>query len=252
DRTEPPRGAGDGHRYRPRLRHDLCRQCGDLRRGRGAGRHDLGDRTLCRSALHRARLHDRDRGGSRQPRDRHPGRSRSRRGGAFRELHLRRRDPARLRFLAPRGDPDRAHPDAAPPAHGAAMRPASPILNLRGPRAAAVLVLGALALAAPFLFPSITTQIALLWLMVVFALTWDTTGGQMGYNSFGNVLFVGLGMYVCAVVQRDSGLGYFDALALGVAAGAVATTALGAVLGSGMLGLRGHYFAIGTLGLGIA
>ncbi|HEX7007282.1 MAG TPA: branched-chain amino acid ABC transporter permease [Alphaproteobacteria bacterium] len=132
------------------------------------------------------------------------------------------------------------------------MRPAASILGLRGARAAALLVLGALALAAPFLFPSITTQIALLWIMVVFALTWDTTGGQMGYNSFGNVLFVGLGMYVCAVVQRDSGLGYFEALAAGAAAGVVATTAIGAVLGSGMLGLRGHYFAIGTLGLGIA
>jgi branched-chain amino acid transport system permease protein len=117
---------------------------------------------------------------------------------------------------------------------------------------AALLGLGVLSLAGPFLFPSITTQLALLWVMVVFALTWDTTGGQMGYNSFGNVLFVGLGMYVCAVVQRDSGLGYFAALAAGLGAGVVVATAVGLVLGSGMLGLRGHYFAIGTLGLGIA
>jgi branched-chain amino acid transport system permease protein len=132
------------------------------------------------------------------------------------------------------------------------MRRATLSLGRGGARSAALVVVGALSLAAPFLFPSITTQIALLWAMVVFALTWDTTGGQMGYNSFGNVLFFGLGMYVCAVVQRDSGLGYFDALAAGIAAGAVFATAVGAVLGSGMLGLRGHYFAIGTLGLGIA
>ena len=32
---------------------------------------------------------------------------------------------------------------------------------------------------------------AFLWLMVVFALTWDIMGGQMGYNSFGNILFFG-------------------------------------------------------------
>jgi len=40
----------------------------------------------------------------------------------------------------------------------------------------------------------------MLWLMVVFALTWDTLGGQMGYNSFGNILFFGIGAYGCAVI----------------------------------------------------
>src|SRR5438105_6126266 len=74
----------------------------------------------------------------------------------------------------------------------------------------------------------------------------------MGYNSFGNVVFFGVGMYTCVVIQRDAHLGYFAGLFLGSAAGAVAAVALAAVLGSGILGLRGHYFAIGTLGLGIA
>ena len=40
-----------------------------------------------------------------------------------------------------------------------------------------------------------------MWLFVVFALTWDLMGGQMGYNSFGNVVFVGVGMYACVVTQ---------------------------------------------------
>ncbi|MGZ6126506.1 MAG: branched-chain amino acid ABC transporter permease, partial [Myxococcales bacterium] len=39
---------------------------------------------------------------------------------------------------------------------------------------------------------------------------------------------------------------------LGSGAGALLAVALAAVIGSGILGLRGHYFAIGTLGLGIA
>ncbi|MEZ5832649.1 MAG: branched-chain amino acid ABC transporter permease [Dongiaceae bacterium] len=132
------------------------------------------------------------------------------------------------------------------------MRREALTFALRGPRLAAALILAALSLAAPFLFPAITVQLALLWIMVVFAMTWDTTGGQMGYNSFGNVLFVGLGMYACAVVQRDFGLGYFWTLAAGLAVGALIAVTVGAVLGAGMLGLRGHYFAIGTLGLGIA
>jgi len=120
-------------------------------------------------------------------------------------------------------------------------------------RAAALVAGGAaLALAAPLLIPSIATQMAFLCIMIVFALTWDTMGGQMGYNSFGNILFFGLGMYACAVVQRDLGLGYFPALALGLVTAAFVAVAAAAVLGVGMLALRGHYFAIGTLGLGIA
>lgn len=109
-----------------------------------------------------------------------------------------------------------------------------------------------LALLAPILVPDYRTQLAFLWVMIVFALTWDLQGGQMGYNSFGNILFFGIGMYACAVVQRDSGLGYFPALFLGTGVGALLAAAAAALLGSGMLGLRGHYFAIGTLGLGIA
>jgi len=112
--------------------------------------------------------------------------------------------------------------------------------------------LASAALAAPWLLPSFATQMAFLWLMVVFALTWDVMGGQMGYNSFGNVLFFGIGAYACAVVQRDCGLGYFPALALGVALAAVAGVLAAALLGPAILALRGHYFAIGTLGLGVA
>jgi branched-chain amino acid transport system permease protein len=132
-------------------------------------------------------------------------------------------------------------------------------VSARGDRRAfgrllAALIAGgaALALAAPFLFPSTAAQMAFLCIMIVFALTWDTMGGQMGYNSFGNILFFGIGMYACAVVQRDLGLGYFPALALGLAAAAAVAVVVAAVLGAGMLALRGHYFAIGTLGLGIA
>ena len=47
-------------------------------------------------------------------------------------------------------------------------------------------------------------------------------------------------------------MNYYDALAAGVAPGPLIGTVAAAVLGSGMLGLRGHYFAIGTLGLSVA
>ena len=114
------------------------------------------------------------------------------------------------------------------------------------------LALFALALALPYLASAYRTQVSFLWVMIIFALTWDVLGGQTGYNSFGNVVFVGVGMYACAVFQRDAELGYYAELFGGMALGAVVAVALAYVLGSGVLGLRGHYFAIATLGLGIA
>jgi branched-chain amino acid transport system permease protein len=113
------------------------------------------------------------------------------------------------------------------------------------------LVIG-LTVAAPFLFPAYKVQLAFMWVMILFALTWDINGGQMGYNSFGNVVFFGIGCYVCAVVQRDFGLGYYPGLFVGTLAGGVAAMIVALILGSGLLALRGQYFAIATLGLGIA
>lgn len=127
-------------------------------------------------------------------------------------------------------------------------------------------------IALPFVFPNHIAQATELWLFVVFALTWDLVGGQMGYNSFGNVLFLGLGMYLCAVAQV--GLFYsvgdytaaagggthfvFDetqfilGLAAGLPLGALLACVTAVFFGSFILGMRGQYFAICTLGLGIA
>jgi branched-chain amino acid transport system permease protein len=112
--------------------------------------------------------------------------------------------------------------------------------------------LAALSLVLPLAAPTYQTQLAFLWVMIVLALTWDLLGGQMGYTSFGNIVFFGVGMYACAVVQRDAGMAYFPGLFLGLACGAALAVAAAALLGAAILGLRGHYFAICTLGLGIA
>ena len=52
-------------------------------------------------------------------------------------------------------------------------------------------LIGLVGLLAPFAAPGFVIQLGLLWMMVLFALTWDLAGGQMGYNSFGNILFFG-------------------------------------------------------------
>ncbi len=132
-------------------------------------------------------------------------------------------------------------------------------------------LIGLISLLAPYLAPAFRVQMALLWMMVLFALTWDLGGGQMGYNSFGNIVFFGIGCYVAAVVQRDlffavegqpqaTGdlatasplFNYFNGFVLGVTLSVILAVAVATVLGSGILGLRGHYFAICTLGVGIA
>ena len=115
-----------------------------------------------------------------------------------------------------------------------------------------MLGVAAVGLALPFAIPDYRAQIAMLWALVIMAQTWDITGGQTGYNSFGNILFFGVGMYASVVVQRDAGLDYFPGLVLGMVTGAGIAALLAIVLGSMILRMRGHYFAIATLGLGIA
>ncbi len=132
----------------------------------------------------------------------------------------------------------------------------------------AILAFGVL---GPLLFPAYTFQIAVLWIMILFALTWDIMGGQMGYNSLGNIFFFGAGMYVSAIVQigmfynvaeytaafgairvdfTDSQ--YFIGIGLGILAAAVASAFFAVIFGWMVFGLRGPYFAIGTLGVALA
>ena len=65
---------------------------------------------------------------------------------------------------------------------------------------AAILIFG---LAAPFVFPAFKVQLSILCVLIILAVTWNIQGGEMGYNSFGNILFYGLGMYLCASVQLE-------------------------------------------------
>jgi branched-chain amino acid transport system permease protein len=124
---------------------------------------------------------------------------------------------------------------------------------------------------APFAFPDFGTQLATLWLMIIVSITWDMTGGQMGYNSLGNIFFYGTGMYVAALItiglSYDVGdynsaagggiyeftdLEYFGGMALGILGAGVFCSISAIVIGSLTFGLRGPYFAIGTLGVAIA
>lgn len=126
-------------------------------------------------------------------------------------------------------------------------------------------------LIAPLAFPAFQSQLATLWLMIIVALTWDMTGGQMGYNSLGNIFFYGTGMYVAAVVAIGlyvdvgvytdasrsetitfSSSQYYTGLVMGMIGAGIFCAAAAYVVGLLTFGLRGPYFAIGTLGVAIA
>lgn len=132
-------------------------------------------------------------------------------------------------------------------------------------------VLAILALTGPFLFSNYVSQITVLWVMILFAVTWDAMGGQMGYNSLGNIVFFGAGMYISAIVQiglhydvaqytaaygaikveftQDQ---YLTGIALGTVAAGFGAVILAFLLSRIVFGLRGPYFAIGTLGIALA
>lgn len=108
-----------------------------------------------------------------------------------------------------------------------------------------VLVAG-IALTAP-LFGSAYIQRFLteVFMYTALAYAWNLLGGLAGYVSFGNVAFFGIGAYTVAYLTAH------QILPLGPAVVVAALLAGGfaAVIGLPILRLRGHYFAIVTLGV---
>lgn len=82
-------------------------------------------------------------------------------------------------------------------------------------------------------------------LFATLAQAWNILGGFTGYVSFGNSSFYGLGTYGTAIAMAQLHWPFGGGLALG----AVLAIACAVLFGIPILRLRGHYFAIATLGL---
>jgi branched-chain amino acid transport system permease protein len=87
--------------------------------------------------------------------------------------------------------------------------------------------------------------LASVFMFVVLAQGWNLIGGFAGYPSFGNVVFFGLGGYTTAVLMVKAGAGFWITLP----AAAVVGVGFAALMGIPILRLRGHYFAVATLGV---
>lgn len=82
-------------------------------------------------------------------------------------------------------------------------------------------------------------------LMAALAQSWNIIGGYTGYASFGNSVFYGLGSYGTAVAMLTWQLPF----GVGLVLGTVVAVVFALLFGRAILRLRGHYFAICTLGL---
>ncbi len=117
---------------------------------------------------------------------------------------------------------------------------------LRNSKRALVVVCAALVIVAPFLLDSYTVRVLTTVLLFgVLASALNLIAGYTGYPAFGNVVFYGLGAYSTGIGMTRMGLSFWWATVLGV----VVCAAYAICMGLPLFRLRGHYFAIATLGL---
>jgi branched-chain amino acid transport system permease protein len=105
-------------------------------------------------------------------------------------------------------------------------------------------LLGALGLQSQ-LFLGQQRTVAAIFMFVALAQAWNLIGGFTGYACFGQVVFFGIGGYFTAVAISHWHLSFWVSLLL---SGVVAAL-FGVLIGLPLLRLKGHYFAIATLGV---
>jgi branched-chain amino acid transport system permease protein len=87
--------------------------------------------------------------------------------------------------------------------------------------------------------------VATVFMFVALAQSWNLIGGYTGYACFGQVVFFGLAGYTTAVLMTHAHVSFW----LAMPASALASAAYAALIGLPLLPLKGHYFAIATLGV---
>jgi branched-chain amino acid transport system permease protein len=85
-------------------------------------------------------------------------------------------------------------------------------------------------------------------MFIVMATAWNIIGGITGYAAFGNVAFFGIGAYTTGMLIAKAKWPFLAALPLAPVVAAL----FAALVGLPLLRLRGHYFAVASLGVGVA
>jgi branched-chain amino acid transport system permease protein len=92
--------------------------------------------------------------------------------------------------------------------------------------------------------PGTQRLLTTVFMFIALAQAWNIIGGYTGYASFGQVAFFGLGAYIVAVLMANNHFSFWLALPFAIVGGVI----FAVVIGVPLLRLRGHYFAIATLG----
>ena len=101
----------------------------------------------------------------------------------------------------------------------------------------------------PLLTDKVWFRIATIMAMfIVLATAWNIIGGITGYAAFGNVAFFGLGAYTTGMLIAKAKWPLLAALPFAPVVAAL----FAALVGVPLLRLRGHYFAVASLGVGVA
>ena len=116
------------------------------------------------------------------------------------------------------------------------------LLTLGG---AVLVVFVVLVLAPRFQSPYELLNLTRFLLLALMAQGWNLIGGYTGYPAFGNVAFFGVGAYGTGILMLSRHVPFFPALAFAT----LLAAAIAVVLGFALLRLKGHYFAIATLGV---
>jgi branched-chain amino acid transport system permease protein len=110
-------------------------------------------------------------------------------------------------------------------------------------------ILAAAALAAALALPSVASTYYIrvatgIFMFGMLASGWNIVGGYTGYPDFGAAAFIGIGAYTTGILMTRAHLPFAAAFP----AGGILSVAAAAAMGSLLLRLRGHYFAVATLG----
>ncbi len=128
------------------------------------------------------------------------------------------------------------------------VRAARAVAAARRPPVGA-LALGAAVLATALLLPLIASTYYIrlvtgIFMFGVLASAWNLIGGFTGYADFGGAAFLGIGAYTTGILMTQAHAAFAVALLAGCLLAAAAAVGMGSLL----LRLRGHYFAIASLG----
>jgi branched-chain amino acid transport system permease protein len=112
------------------------------------------------------------------------------------------------------------------------------------PALAGLVVFAAMLVLQQLIEPGTQRLLTTVFMFVALAQAWNIIGGYTGYASFGQVVFFGLGAYTTAVLMNNYHVSFWLALPAAILVGVLFAVLIGVPL----LRLRGHYFAIATLG----